>query len=97
MNGEIKVTFGAMETLAGDVGGQVSNIEGIIENLRGQIANIQEIWVGGSGDGFQNTKNQWNTTADHLKQVLAKIHTAIIQSTEGYHATETRNTARWGN
>lgn len=93
--GEIKVTFGAMETLASDVGGQVSNIEGLIETLRGQIANIEEIWVGSAGGGFQTTKNAWGTAADHLKQVLAKIHTAILQSTEGYQATEQKNTARW--
>lgn len=92
---EIKVTFGAMETLASDVGTQVSNIEGIIENLRGQIANIEQVWEGSAGVGFQNTKNQWNTAADHLKQVLAKIHSAIITSTEGYQHTEQKNAARW--
>lgn len=92
---EIKVTFGAMETLASDVGTQVGNIEGLIESLRSQIANIQEIWVGGAGEGFQVTKNAWNDAADHLKQVLAKVQTAIIQSTEGYSATEQKNTARW--
>jgi WXG100 family type VII secretion target len=93
--GEIKVTFGAMETLASDVSTQVNNIEGLIENLRGQISNIETIWQGGAGEGFQLTKNNWNTAADHLKQVLAKILTAIRQSTEGYQATEQRNTARW--
>jgi len=93
--GEIKVTFGAMEQLASDIGGQVSNIEGLIETLRGQIANIEEIWVGAAGGGFQTTKNQWQTAAEHLKQVLAKIHSAVITSTEGYQATEQKNTARW--
>lgn len=95
MDGNIKVTFGSMEALASDIGGRVGNIEGLIESLRSQIANLEQDWEGGAGGAFQTTKNQWNTSADSLKQVLAKIQTAVMQSTDGYRQTEQRNTARW--
>ena len=95
MDGNIKVTFGSMEALASDIGGRVSSIEGLIESLRSQIANLETDWEGGAGAEFQATKNQWSASADSLKQVLNKIQIAVIQSTEGYAQTEQRNTARW--
>jgi WXG100 family type VII secretion target len=95
MDGNIKVSFGSMEALAGDIGGRVNSIESLIETLRSQIANLEMDWEGSAGPAFQATKNQWNVSADSLKQVLAKIQTAVMQSTEGYQQTEQRNTARW--
>jgi|SRR5882757_606345 len=91
----IKVSFGSLEALAGDIGRRVGNIEGHIESLRGQIQNLESLWEGGASAGFQTTKTTWNASADHLKQVLAKIQTAVIQSTDGYRDTEDRNTRRW--
>ena len=87
--GDIKVSFGSLEALASDIGNRVS------ESLRSQISNLEVIWEGGASVGFQTTKNQWNQAADHVKQVLAKIQTAVIQSTDGYRDTEDRNTKRW--
>ena len=94
-DGRIKVTFGAMEALAGDIGRQVGNIEGYLSDLNSKIKNLEELWVGGASEQFQATKNSWNQSADHLRQVLAKIQTAVQQSTEGYQSAEQRNTARW--
>lgn len=95
MDGQIKVSFGSLEALASDINNQVSAIEGHIETLRGQIAQLEGMWVGGAEEGFQATKLQWETSAEHLKVVLAKIATAVIQSAEGYSATEQKNTSRW--
>jgi WXG100 family type VII secretion target len=93
--GDIKVSFASLEALASDIGNRVAAIESEIESLRSQIANLEVIWEGGASAGFQATKNQWNQAADHVKQVLAKIQTAVIQSTDGYRDTEDRNTKRW--
>lgn len=94
-DGQIKVTFGAMEALSSDIGRQVGNIEGYLNDLTSKIKNLEEIWVGGSSEGFQQTKNSWNQSADHLRSVLSKIQIAVQQSTEGYQSAEQRNTARW--
>lgn len=94
-DGQIKVTFGAMEALAGDIGRQVGNIEGYLSDLNSKIKTLEDMWIGASSEGFQQTKNSWNQSADHLRQVLAKIQTAVQQSTEGYQSAEQRNTARW--
>jgi WXG100 family type VII secretion target len=95
MDGTIKVSFGSLEALAGDIGRQVGNIENSLTSLQSQIANIEQIWVGGAGSGFQMVKKQWEDSAGHLRQVLAKIQTAVVQSSDGYRDTEDRNTRRW--
>lgn len=93
--GDIKVTFGSLEQLSGDIHGQVAAIEGNLDDLGRQISNLEQIWEGGASAGFQSTKQQWFSSADHLKIVLAKIETAVIQSTDGYRDAEDRNTKRW--
>lgn len=95
MGDQIKVNFGSLEQLAGDIGNQVNAIEGHIETLRGQIKNLEELWQGGASAGFQTTKGQWELSAEHLKQVLAKIRIAVVQSADGYQQTEDLNTRRW--
>jgi WXG100 family type VII secretion target len=94
-DGNIKVTFGSLEELAGSIKAQVSAIENNLTTLEGKINYIQEVWVGAAGGGFQSTKQQWMTSADHLRAVLAKIETAVVQSTDGYQDAENRNSARW--
>jgi WXG100 family type VII secretion target len=95
MDGNIKVSFGSLEALAGDIHRQVGNIENSLTTLSSQISNIESLWVGASGSGFQVTKKQWEDSAMHLRQVLAKIQTAVVQSSDGYRDTEDRNARRW--
>lgn len=95
MSEQIKVTFGAMEQLAGDIRGQVAAIEGNLNDLGQQIRNLEQDWEGGASGGFQATKQKWFDAADNLRQVLARIETAVVQSTDGYNQAETRNAARW--
>ncbi|OLF04930.1 hypothetical protein BLA60_38200 [Actinophytocola xinjiangensis] len=93
--GDIRVTFGSLEELAGTIKSQVAAIEGNLDTLGNQIRNLEQDWEGGASAGFQTTKTQWFTSADHLRAVLAKIEMAVVQSTDGYRDTEQRNTARW--
>jgi 6 kDa early secretory antigenic target len=91
----IKVTFSSLEALSGDINRRVSSIEGHLADMANQIKNLEELWQGSASAGFQDTKNKWNQSADHIKQVLKKIEIAVIQSTDGYRDTEDRNSKRW--
>jgi WXG100 family type VII secretion target len=95
MTERIKVTFGSMEQLAGDIRGQVAAIEGNLNDLGQQIRNLEQDWAGGASEGFQATKAKWFDAADGLRQVLARIETAVVQSTAGYGQAESKNAARW--
>jgi WXG100 family type VII secretion target len=92
---DIKVTFSSLEALAGDIKRQVGAIEGYLTDLQSQISNIEALWEGSAGGGFQTVKNTWFTSADDLRTVLAKIETAVVTSTNGYRDTEDRATKRW--
>jgi WXG100 family type VII secretion target len=92
---QIKVSFGAMETLASDIRGQVAAIEGNLADLGSQIRNLEQDWEGGAQAGFQATKQKWFDAAENLKAVLARIEMAVVQSTDGYNQAESRNAARW--
>lgn len=95
MGDNIKVTFSSLEALSGDIGRRVSSIESHLTDMNRQISNLEELWQGGASAGFQTTKQQFNNSADHLRAVLAKIQTAVMQSTDGYRDAEDRNTKRW--
>lgn len=93
--GDIKVTFSSLEALSGDIGNRVSSIQGHLDTLDGQIKTLEGLWEGAANEGFQTTKAQWYTSAEHLKAVLAKIQTAVQTSTDGYMDAEDRNRRRW--
>lgn len=95
MTDRIKVSFGSMEQLAGDIRGQVSAIEGNLTDLGSQIRNLEQDWRGGASEGFQVTKQKWFDAADSLRGTLARIEMAVVQSTQGYGDAEKKNASRW--
>lgn len=93
--GDMKVSFGDLESLADDIKVRVDGIEGKLGELDGQIKQIEGIWVGAANEGFIAKKAEWYSAAEHLKIVLGKIETAVRVSTDGYKDAEDRNTRRW--
>ena len=93
--GDMKVTFGSLESLADDIKARVTGIEGKLDELDGQIKTLEGLWEGSANEGFIATKNEWYTAAHHLRGVLGKIETAVRLSTDGYRDAEDKNTKRW--
>jgi WXG100 family type VII secretion target len=91
----IKVSFGSLEELSGNIHGQVTAIENNLSSLRTQIDKLSTSWEGGASEGFQGVKAKWTTAADELHRTLVKIETAVKTSTDGYHDAEDRNRRRW--
>jgi WXG100 family type VII secretion target len=92
----VSVDFAAVSNLAGVVDGQVSSIEGELEDLKSQISNLEQLWQGSSSEGFQNAKNNWFQSSDDLNQVLARIATAVHAAHDAYSQTESKNASAWG-
>jgi 6 kDa early secretory antigenic target len=92
----IKVGFGELQALGGQIQSVSSQVESELDDLRSQITNLESLWVGSAGTGFQDTKNKWFTAADDLRSVLAAIGAAINAAEEQYRSTEQSNTAAWG-
>lgn len=96
MNGEMRYNFGSLDTLAGDIDTRVQTINGLVEDLRSQINSLTATYEGQANDGFQRTRNEWNTAAADLNGVLARIATAVKTTREDAYATEMKNASRWG-
>ncbi|HEX4221507.1 MAG TPA: WXG100 family type VII secretion target, partial [Pseudonocardiaceae bacterium] len=55
----IQVSFGELEALGGQIASISGTVESELEDLRGQISNLQTIWQGGTSEAFQAVKQQW--------------------------------------
>lgn len=97
MSGEgIKVTFGAINDLAGQIDAKVSAIETQLEDLRQAINKLATTWTGGTEESFRAVQNNWNQSATDLHGVLNRIAVAVHQAHDSYQATENKNAAVWG-
>lgn len=92
----IKVNFGAVSNLAGQIDSQVHQIEGELETLKSAIQKLAMEWQGGANEAFQAVQNNWNQSADDLTQVLNRIATAVHAAHDAYAQTEQSNTSAWG-
>ncbi|MQA09621.1 MAG: WXG100 family type VII secretion target [Pseudonocardiaceae bacterium] len=93
---EVKVDFGALEGLSGDIDSRNKAVQNHLETLGNQIKKLEGIWEGSANEGFQAQKTQWFTSADDLNQVLAKIAVAVKTANENYGTTEGANAKRFG-
>jgi WXG100 family type VII secretion target len=89
-------TFGTVDTLASGIDSQVRKIESELESLKSQIQNLETIWEGAAGGGFQQIKNNWFTSAADLNGVLNRIATAVHAANSAYQETEHKNASSWG-
>jgi WXG100 family type VII secretion target len=92
----IKVDFGAVSNLAGQIDSQVQKIESQLEDLRNAINKLAQEWQGGAQDAFHAVQNNWNQSASDLTQVLNRIATAVHSAHDNYQQTEQKNTSTWG-
>lgn len=96
MGDSISVSFGELEALGGQIQTTSNQIESELDSLRQQISNLQNLWEGDAGTGFQATKATWFQSADDLRQVLAAIGSAVSAAEQAYRQTETKNAGAWG-
>ena len=92
----IAVSFAELEALGGQIQSTATQIEGELDSLRTQISNLEQMWEGAAGGGFQSTKTKWFQSADDLRQVLNSIGAAVNAAEEAYKTTEGKNASAWG-
>jgi early secretory antigenic target protein ESAT-6 len=92
---QIKVSYAALDGLASGIKAQVSAIENELDTLKSQIQNLESLWQGAAGEGFQQTKTNWMSAAADLNSVLQRISIAVSQANEQYQQTESQNASAW--
>jgi early secretory antigenic target protein ESAT-6 len=97
MSGDgVKVDFGAVTSLAGSIDGQANAIDQQLNDLRGQISQLDQLWEGSASSGYQATKKAWFDAATNMQQTLARIATAVHAAADSYTQTEAGNAKLWG-
>ena len=95
MGDVVKVSFGELQALGGQIQTISSQVESELDDLRQQISNLDSLWEGNASTGYQATKAKWFQAADDLRQVLASIGAAINAAEEAYSNTESKNASAW--
>ncbi|MEU6640977.1 WXG100 family type VII secretion target [Saccharomonospora sp. NPDC046836] len=84
----IVVDYNTIHTAAEDCTKTGSELDALFEDLKARLAPLTDSWSGDAMAAWQDVQNQWNTSLDEMKQVLAQIATALPQIADGYQSTD---------
>jgi WXG100 family type VII secretion target len=94
-DGQIKVTFSAIDTAASDTDTIATNINQQLDDLKGYISPLVATWTGQASTDYQALQKEWDTSAAELNQVLRQVAVALRTSNENYSNAEQANTNIW--
>ena len=93
--GNILVTFGAVNEAAMDTDAIASQIAQQLSDLKTYLAPLVASWSGEASGEFQALQAKWDGSADDLNQVLRQISQALRLAGEQYQAAEKANSSVW--
>jgi 6 kDa early secretory antigenic target len=91
--GQIRVTPEQLASVASQLNGGASSIDGILSQLAGNVAPLGSDWAGPAQGRFLQLWDQWQTSSRQLQQALAEIALLMRRASAAYEATEQQNTA----
>ncbi|MET0132064.1 MAG: WXG100 family type VII secretion target [Kibdelosporangium sp.] len=95
-DGNIKVSFAAIQEAAGNIKTAFGKMEGELDTLKSQIAPLREAYQGEAKEKWDAVQNEWNTAQTELNTVLNSIGIAVAQAGDDYQATEKGVGNLWG-
>lgn len=95
VDGEVQVTFAAMQDAAASCGVINRTIQTLLEDLYRQIQPVVGAWTGAAAEGFQAQHSLWTQAAQDLNTVLGNISTLLEDTNDGYEAAESAVTELW--
>ncbi|PXY17191.1 WXG100 family type VII secretion target [Prauserella sp. PE36] len=84
----IVVDYATIHQAADDCNKTGGELDALFEDLKARLAPLVDSWSGEAMEAWQNVQNEWNTSLDEMKQVLAQIATALPQIADGYQSTD---------
>jgi 6 kDa early secretory antigenic target len=94
-NGEIKVTFGELQSAASNISQNANKIQSSLDDLKSYLAPLVAGWSGQASEQYNAHQRKWDLAAADLQSVMAAIGTAVAQAADDYHAGEQQNASRW--
>lgn len=93
--GELRVTFGALDTAAGDIQASANQISGRLGQLDSELAPLRSDWTGDAQTAYEAAKAEWTRAMTDMQTLLSQVGTAVTQSNTDYQSAERANLARW--
>lgn len=85
---EIKVDYNTILTASEDCGASGGELDAMFDQLKSDLGPLVEGWQGEAQGAWQAVQQEWDTSLEEMRQVLAKIETALVQIAESYQETE---------
>lgn len=87
----INVNYAALGTAADDIRNTTTRVNGILDQLKSDIAPLVNTWEGAAQEAYRGKQAQWDQAAEDINRVLASIGTAVNDALSRYQEGESRN------
>ncbi len=67
-----------------------------LEDLRGQIAPLQQTWTAQAAEAYRAEQLRWNQSAAALNDILQRLGNAVRDGSDEVSATDRRAAGAWG-
>ncbi|MGH3450019.1 MAG: WXG100 family type VII secretion target [Haloechinothrix sp.] len=88
----ISVNYGALQVAADDIKGTTTQVNGILDQLKSDIAPLVNTWEGEAQTAYLAKQAQWDQAAEDINKVLASIGTAVNDALGRYQEGEGKAT-----
>ena len=95
MDSLIRYDFGAISAAAADMRSSSGRINGLLGELKSQIAPMVNTWEGDSAVAYQDAQNRWDRAAAELNQILETIARTVEDGTQRMSDMNSRAAASW--
>lgn len=94
-NGDILVTFGALQQAEGDIASTSSALNQELADLKAYLAPLVASWTGVASTDYQAKQREWDTAAADLNRILSQIGVAVGKAEQNYSQAESTNARMW--
>ena len=95
MESTIRYDFGAISAAATDIKNSSNRINGLLGDLKSQIAPMVGTWEGDSAVAYKDAQNRWDRAAAELNHILETISRTVEDGNQRMSDMNSRAAASW--
>jgi WXG100 family type VII secretion target len=97
VNQVLSYDFGEIEyTVRQEIHATSSRLNTAFDELRSQIAPLQQVWTREAAEAYQVEQARWNQAAAALNEILVNLGNAVRDGADDVAATDRRAANAWG-
>jgi ESAT-6 family protein len=93
----LSYNFGEIEyTVRQEIHGTAARLNAALEDLRAQIAPLQEVWTREAAEAYRVEQAKWDQSAAALNEILYSLGNAVRDGADDVAATDRNAAGAWG-